>query len=176
MAEKRNFRQSRARGICFHRRRSCGTGWSRPRAKCLAHLGSENIRPPIFEPTELFARAVGGETDIVSKEMYSFEDHGWIELAQYRAALTVRSISPGLTSEFSQYERSVLSYIDILAERMSAGDVPRTPENERALTHARRCLGDMNRGWDELYWNAVGTGRERLWRVPKGSEASPSVF
>src|SRR5271169_5960956 len=36
--------------------------------------GFGEIRPPIFEPTELFARAVGGETDIVSKEMYSFED------------------------------------------------------------------------------------------------------
>jgi histidyl-tRNA synthetase len=32
------------------------------------------IRLPIFEPTELFARAVGGETDIVSKEMYTFAD------------------------------------------------------------------------------------------------------
>ncbi|MGB7848315.1 MAG: histidine--tRNA ligase [Candidatus Acidiferrum sp.] len=36
--------------------------------------GFGEIRPPIFEPTELFARAVGGETDIVSKEMYSFSD------------------------------------------------------------------------------------------------------
>jgi histidyl-tRNA synthetase len=36
--------------------------------------GFGEIRPPIFEPTELFARAVGGDTDIVSKEMYSFED------------------------------------------------------------------------------------------------------
>jgi histidyl-tRNA synthetase len=36
--------------------------------------GFGEIRQPIFEPTELFARAVGGETDIVSKEMYSFED------------------------------------------------------------------------------------------------------
>jgi histidyl-tRNA synthetase len=36
--------------------------------------GFGEIRPPIFEPTELFARAVGGETDIVSKEMYTFED------------------------------------------------------------------------------------------------------
>jgi histidyl-tRNA synthetase len=36
--------------------------------------GFGEIRPPIFERTELFARAVGGETDIVSKEMYSFED------------------------------------------------------------------------------------------------------
>src|ERR1700741_4975429 len=39
-----------------------------------ATFGVGEIRPPIFEPTELFARAVGGETDIVSKEMYSFED------------------------------------------------------------------------------------------------------
>ncbi len=37
-------------------------------------FGFGEIRPPIFEPTELFARAVGGETDIVSKEMYSFAD------------------------------------------------------------------------------------------------------
>jgi histidyl-tRNA synthetase len=39
-----------------------------------ATYGFGEIRPPIFEPTELFARAVGGDTDIVSKEMYSFED------------------------------------------------------------------------------------------------------
>ena len=37
-------------------------------------FGFGEIRPPIFEPTELFARAVGGDTDIVSKEMYTFED------------------------------------------------------------------------------------------------------
>src|ERR1700751_215378 len=36
--------------------------------------GFGEIRPPIFEPTELFARAVGGETDIVSKEMYTFSN------------------------------------------------------------------------------------------------------
>lgn len=42
--------------------------------KVFATYGFGEIRPPIFEPTELFARAVGGDTDIVSKEMYSFED------------------------------------------------------------------------------------------------------
>src|SRR5215475_1440244 len=36
------------------------------------HFGE--IRLPIFEPTELFARAVGGDTDIVGKEMYTFSD------------------------------------------------------------------------------------------------------
>ena len=39
-----------------------------------ATFGFGEIRVPVFEPTELFARAVGGETDIVSKEMYTFED------------------------------------------------------------------------------------------------------
>src|SRR5919112_736072 len=37
------------------------------------------IRTPIFEATELFARGVGEETDIVSKEMYTWEDRGRAE-------------------------------------------------------------------------------------------------
>src|SRR5262249_58349923 len=37
-------------------------------------FGFGEIRPPIFESTELFARAVGGGTDIVSKEMYTFSE------------------------------------------------------------------------------------------------------
>jgi histidyl-tRNA synthetase len=36
----------------------------------------QEIRTPIFEATELFARGVGEETDIVSKEMFSWEDRG----------------------------------------------------------------------------------------------------
>src|SRR5215831_15259182 len=39
------------------------------------HLyGFGEIRTPIFEATELFVRSVGEETDIVSKEMYTFAD------------------------------------------------------------------------------------------------------
>src|SRR6185503_11006423 len=36
----------------------------------------QEIRTPIFEATELFARGVGEETDIVSKEMFRWEDRG----------------------------------------------------------------------------------------------------
>jgi histidyl-tRNA synthetase len=39
----------------------------------------QEIRTPIFESTELFARGVGEETDIVSKEMYTWEDRGRAE-------------------------------------------------------------------------------------------------
>ncbi len=44
-----------------------------------ARYGFGEIRTPIFESTELFARGVGEETDIVSKEMYTWEDRGRAE-------------------------------------------------------------------------------------------------
>ncbi|MFL3015847.1 MAG: histidine--tRNA ligase, partial [Candidatus Neomarinimicrobiota bacterium] len=37
-------------------------------------FGYREIRNPIFEETGLFSRSVGQETDIVTKEMYSWED------------------------------------------------------------------------------------------------------
>ncbi|GGY08547.1 histidine--tRNA ligase [Massilia dura] len=40
----------------------------------LQSYGYQNIRTPIVEETRLFARAIGAVTDIVEKEMYSFED------------------------------------------------------------------------------------------------------
>lgn len=40
----------------------------------LSVYGFSEIRTPVFESTELFARGVGEETDIVAKEMYTFDD------------------------------------------------------------------------------------------------------
>ena len=42
----------------------------------LEGAGYERIETPVFEATELFARGVGGSTDIVRKEMFTFEDAG----------------------------------------------------------------------------------------------------
>jgi histidyl-tRNA synthetase len=42
----------------------------------LGAAGYERIETPAFESTELFARGVGASTDIVSKEMFTFEDGG----------------------------------------------------------------------------------------------------
>ena len=43
-------------------------------ARVLSRYGYREIRFPVLEQTELFKRAVGEVTDIVEKEMYSFED------------------------------------------------------------------------------------------------------
>jgi histidyl-tRNA synthetase len=60
------------------------------------HLQSYNFAPiatPILEKTELFVRSVGTETDIVSKEMYTFESgsEGSICLRPELTASTVRA-------------------------------------------------------------------------------------
>ncbi len=59
-----------------------------------ALYGYREIRTPIFEPTELFARGIGQETDIVSKEMYTFEDRdgGSLTLRPEATAGTVRAV------------------------------------------------------------------------------------
>ncbi|MFZ7126251.1 MAG: histidine--tRNA ligase [Desulfobacterales bacterium] len=41
-----------------------------------SRFGFREIRPPILEKTELFARSIGESTDIVEKEMYTFPDRG----------------------------------------------------------------------------------------------------
>jgi histidyl-tRNA synthetase len=53
--------------------------WSYVRSKLTYSadlFGYQRIDTPIFEDTALFSRTVGEETDIVQKEMYSFEDRG----------------------------------------------------------------------------------------------------
>src|SRR6195952_4864400 len=56
--------------------------WNRVEAVAravFARYGFGEIRTPVFETTELFARGVGEETDIVSKEMYTWDDRGRAE-------------------------------------------------------------------------------------------------
>ena len=45
-------------------------------ADAAALFGFQEIRTPVFEHTELFRRGMGETTDVVQKEMYTFEDNG----------------------------------------------------------------------------------------------------
>jgi histidyl-tRNA synthetase len=45
-------------------------------AEMCRRYGYERIDTPVFEPTALFSRSVGEGTDIVEKQMYTFEDRG----------------------------------------------------------------------------------------------------
>jgi histidyl-tRNA synthetase len=66
--------------------------WNRIEATARAVFARYNfgeIRTPIFEDTSLFARSVGEETDIVSKEMYTWEDRARAQ-SEKSQSLTLR--------------------------------------------------------------------------------------
>ncbi len=66
--------------------------WNRVESTARAVFGRYNfgeIRTPIFEDTQLFARGVGEETDIVSKEMYTWEDRARAQ-SEKAQSLTLR--------------------------------------------------------------------------------------
>jgi len=53
--------------------------------RLFARYGYREIRTPVFEETQLFARGIGADTDIVSKEMYTFADRD-----EEKTSLTLR--------------------------------------------------------------------------------------
>jgi histidyl-tRNA synthetase len=57
--------------------------------RVFARYNFGEIRTPIFEDTQLFARGVGEETDIVSKEMYTWEDRARAQ-SEKAQSLTLR--------------------------------------------------------------------------------------
>lgn len=70
-------------------------------ADLFENFGLKEIRVPVFENTELFLRGVGETTDVVQKEMYTFEDKGGrsITLRPEGTAGVVRSyIESGMAS------------------------------------------------------------------------------
>lgn len=65
-------------------------------------FGHSQIDTPIFEFTEVFSRTLGESSDVVSKEMYSFEDRGGESLTlrpEYTAGIARAFISGGLQQQ-----------------------------------------------------------------------------
>jgi len=72
------------------------TQWQAVEKLCRELFGSyfyQEIRTPVFEKTELFSRGIGEFSDIVSKEMYTFQDKSgeWLTLRPEYTASVIRS-------------------------------------------------------------------------------------
>jgi histidyl-tRNA synthetase len=83
-------------------------------------FGFGEIRPPVFEPTELFARAVGGETDIVSKEMYRLNDLSEDESTNNLAYLQVMIHSNAVSSAYLEQVEEFKSHVQRFLEGYKA--------------------------------------------------------
>jgi histidyl-tRNA synthetase len=95
--------------------------------------GYGEIRPPVIEPTELFARAVGGDTDIVSKEMYSFVDYGVARVAALGNAITDWPDPTNDEKDFSAYKNTVSAFIDTYHRAVAADELHPSSANKPAI-------------------------------------------
>ena len=84
-------------------------------------FGFAEIRLPIFEQTELFARSVGQETDIVSKEMYTFED------------------KPASLPDSRELHEIGL-YVEFIEAAVRNGEIPNTAPNLQAIRAFRKSF------------------------------------
>lgn len=109
-------------------------------------FGFGEIRPPVFEPTELFARAVGGETDIVSKEMYSFPENpdlGHIE------ELKVQLLEMFVVYKESGYAgffvHGVANFLQSIEQRRQRGELNVGSEAQSDLEELRQIFDRLPR-------------------------------
>ncbi len=103
-----------------------------------ATFGFGEIRLPIFEDTDLFARAVGGETDIVSKEMFSVED------GQAKGLGNLQDMQESMDFVNAQNSPVLMEkYLKELAIELEAGGIAKTPENENAIATIRSISREL---------------------------------
>jgi histidyl-tRNA synthetase len=117
--------------------------------------GFGEIRSPIFEDTELFARSIGADTDIVAKEMYGFEDRQRFDPPDFGSlkslAALIRIVTPSnepnrmipdswkkFVSEYLDHQTDVLlsikGHLLRLKGAYESGELPQTRKNEETFT------------------------------------------
>ena len=172
--DRRNSKPSKVCATFCRRSRRCGTASSRPRAKFLARIGFGEIRLPIFEPTEFFARSVGARNRFVSKEMYSFEDRdeSSISLRPEATASVVRAyIEHGMQIAARQRE-ALLHGADVPARAAAEGALPAVLSDWRGSAGVFGRAGDRCRSDRDAagVFRAAGTeGRGARSSIPSAT-------
>ncbi len=102
-----------------------------------ASYGFGEIRLPIVEQTELFRRSVGIDTDIVSKEMFTFPEDFREQLDLKRDFLAVRArelrnqlLAKAAMTSFISFTSE---FVDLAGSAFSRGQIPQTAENKDSL-------------------------------------------
>lgn len=138
------------------------------------------VEMPVFEKTEVFSRAIGETTDVVSKEMYSFDDRGGESLTlrpeftagiaraylsngwQQHAPLKVATHGPLFRYERPQKGR-YRQFHQIDAEIIGAGEPQADVE---LLAMADQLLKELGIEGVTLHLNTLGDGDSReAWRA-----------
>ena len=138
------------------------------------------VEMPVFEKTEVFSRAIGETTDVVSKEMYSFDDRGGESLTlrpEFTAGIARAFLSNGWQQHapvklathgpLFRYERPqkgrYRQFHQIDAEIIGAGEPQADVE---LLAMADQLLKELGITGVTLHLNTLGDGDSReAWRA-----------
>src|SRR5271154_2466 len=107
MSTKSKFQAIRGTRDLFPPETALWNGVEQTAHEVFSTYGFGEIRTPVIEPTELFARAVGGDTDIVSKEMFSFTDP-----AKIMKNLAQEALEAGLGVDMVNFEQKFRSSVE----------------------------------------------------------------
>ncbi len=141
-----------------------------------ALYGYEEIRTPMLERTELFARTVGEETDIVGKEMYTFTDRDQTSLTlrpEATAAVARAYVEhrlwekPGWTRLFyigpmfrrERPQQGRYRQFSQIGAELLGGDAPQM--DAEMLIMLARLLERLERAGWTLYLNSLGCAEDR---------------
>jgi histidyl-tRNA synthetase len=102
-------------------------------------FGFAEIRLPIFEQTELFARSVGLDTDIVNKEMYVFDLYGSFGLEYWRESIPRY---PGEVS-IAEFDRCVREFLRQIDDALRSDRLQRSSGNLLAIEKVKTLYGQF---------------------------------
>ncbi len=110
-------------------------------------FGFGEIRPPIFEASELFSRGVGGDTDIVSKEMYRLEDlpedQSTKALAYLQLMIQSASVSSAYPDHIAEFARQVERFLADYKSARQRDVIYHTESTDRRLQFLESHVRDL---------------------------------
>ena len=135
------------------------------------------IRTPIFEETELFARAVGVETDVVNKEMFilreDYENEEVLELAQLRQRIEYIVVSAARPESIEHFTGIIGTFLERYNLAQEKGFVGRNEYGYVMSVQLRESLAVLrdilriprDSGWQECFDLAVAQCKHDIAHV-----------
>jgi len=151
MPEKKQFRAIKGTRDILPPDSSLWNWFEQAASEVFESYNFRDIRPPLFEEAALFARSIGTDTDVVSKEMYTFQDKP-SDLPSEDAEVLLWDYAGQLVSKFEQGEipqddhnREMVRRLRIkLAEREDAyQQVGQQPDYRRDLEVHNRIASEL---------------------------------
>ena len=124
MTEKRQFRAIKGTRDILPPDSALWNWFEETARETIESYNFREIRLPIFEDTQLFARSIGADTDVVAKEMYTFEDHDFPVLETRKSELILREPDIGSALSIKDYVASVREFLWAVSSGIKEAKIP----------------------------------------------------